>query len=277
MKTKGFLKEETLPDHYEFGSGKLTKRFGATALRPDGQWGEYLPPEEKQQKKFETYACTVYAALNAWEIVANLLRKKKLIGEGDFPKDCSERYNAILAKITPPGGFPHKSAETVRKFGVLHENLLPFSDSIYSWEYYYTPDPMDENLIKMAKQYLNKVDLQHEWVFNNEQVDYKKMEDALKRGVLCASVYGWKEKNGVYYKDPGDQDTHWTVIYGYTDKHWLCFDSYPPFKKKIARDTKFWCAKLYTMSKKKLSDWDRFLVDFQKFVDDLGAYVKLSK
>lgn len=259
---RGFIAEETLVQHYTFGSGRLTERFGAVALNPKRDWEKYLPDGERQSNdQLETFACTVAGSLNAWETVANLLKKKGIIHNSHFPKNCSERFNAILAGITPRGGSPFKSSESISKRGVILDEVLPFAENIWSWDLYYHPKPMTEALLKLGKETTKYVHLQYEWLFNDESEKIPLAEKrnriayALERGTVCVSMYAWKEKNGVYYKDPRDTDTHWTMLYT-LDDYDRCFDTYVPFKKKIAPDTDYYCAMMYTMSPKTQSEID---------------------
>lgn len=259
---RGFLPEETLVQHYTFGSGRLTARFGAVAINPDKDWEKYLPDEERQSNShFEPYDCTVAASLNAWETVANLLKKKGIIDKSHFPSNCSERFNAILAGITPRGGSPFKSSESIRKRGVILDEVLPFAENIWTWDLFYHPNPMTQELLKLGKETTKYVHLQHEWLFNDEseiiplKEKRERIDKALERGVACVSMYAWKEQNGTYYKDHGDTDTHWTMLYT-LDDYDRCFDTYLPFKKKIAPDTDYYCAMMYTMSPKTQSEID---------------------
>lgn len=102
----GFIPQETEPEHYELGSGKLTGRYGARTLMPGGKgWQQFLPkPENQSNRALEPMDCTVATALHGWETVANKLKADGLIAKEDFPEDCSERFSAILAKITYDGG-----------------------------------------------------------------------------------------------------------------------------------------------------------------------------
>ena len=40
-----------------------------------------------------------------------------------------------------------------------------------------------------------------------------KLKDALKFSPVGVSVLAWAERNGLYYKPVGADDTHWTVCY----------------------------------------------------------------
>jgi len=242
----GFLPDIIQEDHYVLGSGMASKRFGAAALMPDGHgWGKYKPEKELQNKNgVETLACTVYGSLNAWETLANYYDLH------DFPKDCSERFNAILAGITRSGGSPHRSCESIRESGVIPEQTLPFDGTIYSWDYYYSPKPMDPALASLGKRILRKYVFGHEWVWPDGTVDRPtRLKSALSRGPVCVSMHAWKEKNGMYYKDKGDADNHWLQLLDYKEgKYWLVYDHYEKDEKKITWDTEFECAKLYFLA-----------------------------
>ena len=239
----GFIYEPTGPKDYYLGSGRATKRFGAVALVPDGQWLKWVPKAERQRKGLETMACTIYHSLNALETLA------RYYGYKDFPQNCSERYSAIIADVTPEGNSPHKSCEAIRLFGVIPESKLPFTDEMYDWSQYYSPKPMTEDYITLGQSILRKYILGHEYVFNGNSARPKTelLKEALTRGTVCVSVYAWKEKNGIYYKET-EYDNHWVHLVGYKDgEYWLVRDSYAPFDKKIAWNTDFLTSKLYFM------------------------------
>lgn len=241
----GFIPEETQKDHWQLGSGKASKKFGAAPLMPNGHgWQKYLPKKEIQKRgPLETMACTIFGTANAYETLA------AFHGFDDFPRDLAERYNAVLAKITPQGGSPHQSCETFRIFGALPEHVLPFSEDIRSWEHFYFPNPMDEDFVREAQQLLTRFVLGHEWIYNGRASDKKALlKQALSRGTVCVSVNAWTLENGKYVKR-GD-DNHWLMLVDYVEgDHWLVYDHYEPTLKKVAWDTDFYCAKLFFLSR----------------------------
>jgi len=241
----GFKFKPSEEGEWHLGSGLATERFGATTLNPGGQWDKWVPKAEKQRRRLETQGCTIYHSLNAWETLANFY------GYKDFPPNCSERYNGVLANIGPDGQDPHTSCEAIRNFGVIPEATLPFSEDIYDWAQFYSPKPMDEDYVKLGQSVIRRYELGHEYVFNGGIGVTSKahlLMKALERGTVCVSVHAWKQKNGIYYKDEGDFDNHWTHVVGYKEgKYWLIRDSYEPFEKKVAWDTNFQSAKLYFM------------------------------
>ena len=158
----GFIPEETKPDHWSVGSGLATKKFGATSLMQDGHgWGKFIPQQEIQRRgSLETSACTIFGTANCLETLA------KFYKYNNFPKDLAERYNAVLAKITPEGGSIHQACETFREFGGLPESTLPFAEDIRSWEHFYHPNPMLEEYVKVGQNLLRQFNIGHEWVYN---------------------------------------------------------------------------------------------------------------
>lgn len=246
----GFLPSTIEPEHWILGSGKARKRFGGASLMPNGHgWGAYKPaPEVQNNGRVETMACTVYGSLNCWETLANFL------GYADFPTDCSDRFNAILAGITPEGGDPQRSCEAIRNFGVIPQALLPFGFDIASWAQYYSPIPLPSDLVLAAKKLADTFLLGHEWVFLEGSADKPgKLKAALARGPVAVSMYAWKFDSArqLYFKDKTDIDDHWVQILDYVDgQYWIAWDDYEQFEKHIAWDTDFGCAKVYFMSRR---------------------------
>lgn len=244
---KGFQYKPTKKGQWFVGSKKATVRFGAQTLNPTGQWGEFVPAYEKQsQNGVEPYDCTVANSLKAWITLSNFLGFS-------LPKNASERFNAIMAQIKPPGANPHDVCESIRTWGMVNEDALPFNEDIKSIVDFYHPDPMDAGLIAEAKKIVQRYDLGHEYLFNDPPVGSRTpnkpaiIKSALSRGTVCASVYGWKTNaDGLYYKSPGDIDEHWTMITGYVDgQYWVVDDSYEPFVKRLAWDFDSQTAEVY--------------------------------
>lgn len=239
----GFVFKPTEDDEWVAGQGKATERFGG-ALNPTGQWLQWVPKGENQRRgTVETMGCTIYHSLNAWETLARFL------GYKDFPQNCSERYSGVLAGVSPQGNDPHTSCEAIRRFGVIPEEVLPFSENIHDWVEFYSPKPMTEDFLALGKKIVEKYTLGHQYVFNGTVPMKGRVEllkEYLTRGPVCVSVYAWRLKDGLYYKEENQADTHWVHLVGYVDgKYWLVRDSYAPYDKKVAWDTAFQTAKVY--------------------------------
>ena len=274
----GFVYKKTPPKAWVHGQGKATVRFGAVPLMPGGHgWQEYVPKYELQNiNGVESYSCTVYASLKAWITLANKLGLP-------FPKDCSERFNAILANITPPGANPYDVGESIRQWGVIHNDLLPFDDTIKSTYEFFQPKPMDEGLIAEAKKILQKVEPGHEYLWNDSRfrAPTPNKPDILKRnlerGPICVSVHGWKKNDkGLYYKDKADDDNHWTMLEDYKEgEYWIINDQYKPFIKKVAWDTDFQTAQLYFLKENTSGIAPNDLNYFLKILKQMSEMVRL--
>lgn len=242
----GFIPDKKEEHHWWMGSGKARKVFGAQELMEQGHgWTKYLPEKELQKKNgVETSACTLFGTANAYETLS------RFHGFNDLPINFAERYNAVIAKISPVGGSPHTAGETFRNFGVIAEELLPFSNDIISWEQFMSPNPMLEEFITLGQSVLRKYRFGHEFVWYNEN-DFTpgKAIAALGRGPVCVSVDAWnKGKNDIYQKERADG--HWTMLVDYVpEKYWLLYDSYEPALKKYEWDARFMQAKLYFLDR----------------------------
>lgn len=223
----GFIAPQFDPNDYVFGGD--TKLAG-TILMPDGQWDAHIPEKELQMKnRVETSNCTVYGTLNCLETI---IKFKGL----EVSEDNSERYNGVIAGTTRAGNTPKKAVESMRKEGIIPEERLPFDESITTFEEYYSPRPMEAKYLVEGNRFLNKYMIGYEWVFTSGMLSEKleKLTQALTLSPLGVSVVAWRERDGLYWKERGQADTHWTMLYGYEyGKYWKIFDSYDNTHKKL--------------------------------------------
>lgn len=247
----GLILRPSEPDHWQLDSGKATERFGAGDLNPSGDWEPYAPENELQNDNgLETFNCTNYATIKA------IIALAKFLGFEDFPKDASERYTGVLTGTTKEGNEPHHVIEKIRnEFGLIPAEKLPFSEQIDTWEEYYSPNPMDEDLVALGQSLLARYSFGQEWVFPPEsklspEKKQQKLQEALKRGTVAVSVRAWEKKGAVYTKEPGTRDNHWIWLAKYDKNGYpIVYDHYKPFRKKLAKDYDFTCAKLYFLKK----------------------------
>jgi len=240
----GFQPDTITDENYIFGGyTKLPEEI----LQPNGQWDEFLPEIEFQERNgLETMNCVVYGTLNALEALFKRLFKREI--------NKSERYIGVMAETTPAGNSPQKVIEIIRKTaGLIDEEILPFDSSINTWKEYYSPDPMTDNFIKIGKKWLQDYSVQHEWVFKpGDKNKQNKLKDALKYSPVGVSVYAWMEdKNGLCYKPAGVEDNHWVMLYGWDKRGWKVFDHYDDTFKKLKFDYDFGFAKRYYLKKNK--------------------------
>lgn len=272
---QGFVYKETPKKAWVHGKGKATVRFGATALMPGGHgWSKHVPDYELQNiNDVESFACTVYASLKAWITLSNYYGYS-------LPKNCSERFSGVMAGLSAPGGDPHTSGEAIRRWGVVHNDLLPFDETIRSTFEFYQPKPMYEGLITEAKKSVQKYELGHQYLWNDSRfrAPTQNKPDILKRnlerGPICVSVHGWKRKNSLYYKDATDDDNHWTQLLDYKDgEYWIIHDQYKPFIKKVAWDTNFQTAELYFLKENTSGLAPNDITYFQKMLKQMSEMV----
>ena len=176
-------------------------------IQPDGDWSAFLPDRETQIKKVETYNCTGFGTLNIIEVFMFRVFGIRFNG--------SDRALGIVSSTRPPGNSPGVVLDKVRHVGIISEEDLPFSENIDTVEKYYSPDPLPKKLLDKANDWVNHYLLTYRWVFfdGTPQEKMVKLKDALKFSPVGVSVFAWIERNGLYYKPVGADDTHWTVCY----------------------------------------------------------------
>lgn len=220
MKNFGFINRIIEEVDYLFGNTNITR----TVLQPNGQWFDYLPEYECQNIKFETTGCSLFSATNCVEI---LLKRQFGISE-----NYSERYLYNLIPIRPPGGDPHIVAESIRKFGLIKQEILPMVDT---FEEYITPTPMTQEFINLGKNWLKSHWFKHEYLWKNEPNLKKRnkiLKNALQYSPVIVSVTAWIAENDVY-RDYGQPNNHLCVCIGYEDDNFIVFDSYDHSIKKL--------------------------------------------
>ena len=252
----GYREDVIQEDHYVSGM------IPAQVLQPGGQWLFNLPENEVQSRgDLETQNCTNYGTLSALEI---LCRRKYGITH-----NFSERYTGVLTGTTPEGNSPHKVIETIRKYtGVIPESDLPFTNSIKTWDQYYSGVTFGLKLKGIS--WLRDWEVQHEWVLNGEVDNWREaLKEALKYSPVGIAVHAWHEEGGVFIRT--GPDNHWCVLVGYMEgKYWIVYDSYDKHIKKLSWDYSFTRAKRYHIDKRAGYD-AKFVVRALQGV--IGAYV----
>lgn len=240
----GFRVKPRTPDQYMLGASKFADR---PVILPTRDWGPYKPKAEVQSRNgFESFNCSNYGTHNAYESLA------KLLGFTDFPSDCSERYSGVGTGTTKDGNDPHGVAEKMRtEIGFIAEEQLPFGPDIETWEQYYFPNPMRPEYLALGRKILQKFEFGHDWVFflsGTPEQKAVKLREALGKGPVAVSVLAWKRRGGLYWKDVGEQDTHWCqLLRENPDGTWRVFDSYDKFEKDLEKGYDFGFAKVYYM------------------------------
>lgn len=247
---KGFRPPRIMPDHYFLGAEMVPE----IVLQPDGQWLEFLPTKEKQlNDNFDTYGCTVFGTLNAGIEILH----KRIFG---IEENYSDRFLYIVSETFPPAGNdPHVVAEALRNSGAVREIDLPFDANCDTLEKYISLGEDGPAMLKLAEQFKEQFTFMHDWVFATSLplfLKQQKLKYALTLSPVGISVRAWqRRKNGLYFKEAGEIDTHWCVLIGYIEgEKWFIFDSYPDagesYIKELEWDYDFAFAKRYYLAKK---------------------------
>lgn len=245
----GFQKPLIKIEDHIFGGATLD-----SVIQPDGQWDLYLPKYEAQAEKYETLGCTVWGSQNGIEI----LFKKKFGIEPNY----DERYNYNISEINPDqgGGDPNVVIQDIREKGLI-QGFLFLSETLTE---FMTPRPMEGKYLEEGRKWVDQYDLRHKWVlqgFEEKGERIKIIQDALTKGIVCASVSAWFPQGDIYI-DRGQPNNHWCVIYGWTGNGWKVFDSYDHSTKVYSFDARVDFAKLLTLEKKEKASitlWEKIM------------------
>ena len=235
----GFLPYEVTPDQWLLGASKLPQ----DVLQDDGNWYMHLPDKEWQKRKIETFGCTIYNTFAAIET----LERRRFQEQSEY----ADRYIYIKTGTRPPGNNPHVIGEAIRVHGAIPETMLPFTDKIETLDEYADPNAITPEMDAVATKWRTEKSFGHENVFTPSMDVHEKHErlrDALRYSPIALSVVAWKEHNGMYVKDQGEPDNHWTLCYLRNGQPHI-FDTYEPFIKKLDPLYDFGYAKRYHVAR----------------------------
>lgn len=201
------------PEHYVFGSGKIPMEV----IEEDGDWTPSLPTKEFQNLNgVEPYACVSFTILNCVETL--IFKKYGLV------RNYSDRFLAAVSGTKEGGNSPHVVCEFLREVGVVPEEIFPFSQDINSFEKYYSPNPLPQELIDLAGEFRNEFDFFHDFVVSSPVA----ITAALKCSPLLITMYAWERlENGLYTKPTGFMDNHAIMLFSERQGEFRrIFDSY---------------------------------------------------
>ena len=217
-----------------------------------GQWDAFLPLYEPQAEKYETYGCTVWGSENATEIYMK--------GKFGFEPNFDEAFIYNLVGIIPPGANPQDVYEVIRNYGLIANNPLP-----NTYGEFCIPRPPSIEKVNEGKKWLQHYTFKHQWLFYpTADLQYKqqKIKDCLPMCPIGVSVCAWKQRNNLYYKEIGEQDNHWCVVFGYVEgEYWKVFDSYDHSVKHLEWDYDFGFAKRIWIGEKKTVETKRSFIE----------------
>lgn len=220
---------------YLHGDGKL----GTIAINPSGDWSQYLPDPELQNRGYETFSCVSESTLHCTEI----LQRKKYTDSTKY----SVRFLATMSGTGPAQGNDGGTvAETLRKGGCCQETDWPFTAANY--DAFYTRPP--QNIIELAAYQFRDNSFGHSWITDTTP---QGMMNALTFSPLALGVYAWPQPDaqGIYHRPEGAKDCHDVTVFNYVEnQYWLIFDSYDTTIKKLAWGYGFGVGKRFTLDRR---------------------------
>ncbi len=171
-------------------------------ILPSGDWRSFLPLGEKQKNPHETMSCVSQSCLSILEIQTKQ--------QGGAEPNWSDRFIAKMSGTTAQGNRFDVVADTVRKIGVVKEEVWPAPTGL-SWNQYYSEIP--QSVIDQAQ----KVDIAYESIVPGES----DLRHHLKQAPLQVSI-------------PQPYPNHAVVLVHLENGLAYYFDSYSPFLKTIA-------------------------------------------
>lgn len=224
----GFLEERPKEEDYILGASPIDYEIRVF----DGNWKDYLPEDEWQKiGKVETMSCVSFSALNSIEMQLNWMidLKKISVNAMIFLRDngyivnnrvnLSDRFLAIMSDTTERGNYFTKVAQTIRKYGCIPEEELPFGNP-KNFDEYHDKTVIDDEMLKLGEKFLEYFNVQYEWVI----APYSGGEKEKNRQKVLASLRHVPvqiAKNG-----------HATDFFNGIDQiRWEQYDSYGPFTK----------------------------------------------
>ena len=128
-------------------------------LMPDGNWTLYVPPGEWQLiNAVDVMGCVSFSALNILETLYYFKTGQRI--------NFSDRFTARMSGTTIDGNWLWKVADSIRKDGLVLENVWPAPINNMTWENYYATPPME--IVNMGKDFLK------DWTISYEFIDITK-------------------------------------------------------------------------------------------------------
>jgi hypothetical protein len=246
------LKHTKVKRNFKYPKIKASDRTYGVSLgniiRENGDWRDYLPPDELQnQNGVESSGCYVEAQQAT---IATIQEEQFNLPDQNY----SARLNTLLSNGTESGGDPIAGAKSIKYDGLVFEEDMPFKD-ISNWSEYHSWKGVDENKIRAkAKEFLEKWSLNFKILVERDiplKTKYQDLREGLKRSPVDISVCAWYEANGEYYKPQGKRDNHFVEAVYVDDKDRIYIrDTYYPHLKILAPKTNFEFALTWVVEKR---------------------------
>lgn len=224
------------PTDYQLGAATETLR--KVVNQADGQWINFLPPDERQSNRFlETMACVTYGSLNIYEILFRVLY--------GINRNASDRFTAKVSGTSRVGNSLTNVQDAIRNQGLVDEAVYPWTVDVETWEQYYKDISLEILTLGLKDKQLWKY--LSEWVYADGGIITTRNEEKirLRQEALQWSPLGvtwrWQAANGdkITPRAFGPAN-HFTAMVGYKEgEYWEILDHYPPFRRKLAWDYEF--------------------------------------
>ena len=236
-------------------------------LFPEKNPDKYRSKGERQRRdnSSETMACTNFSTMNALEEIMN--RMKFLVDNEEADEEIqklvkvfiyfelydeigeanlSDRFQAIMSGTTRRGNSFTNNCNSLRKNGIVAEKFYP-TPKQYSWNEFYKKDAMFPEAVKKGKEFLDYIEINHEWVYPDRD------NDCLQYSPNTTSVYAGGDWNSnKTHKRPNYPHNHAVARDGFIkneiDK---IYDSYKPFDKRVDWNYGLGMGKIFTFRLKK--------------------------
>jgi hypothetical protein len=245
----GFIEVQPTEEDYKHptlgGVGSVEK----VVLVEDGQWDNYLPVSEYQNRNNkESMACVNFSLANCIETILNLFiylrkqgkaTKEQLEILSIFERfeiiindvvNISDRYMAKMSGTTSNGNDQKTAADSTRHNGLVAEHIWPWADTengMWTSNGYYKAIPQE--IIDKGKELMKYIDFNYEWV------NPRDFNDAKRYSPIQTSVFAWNGKSGDIYVKTAQSRNHAVENYGYQYEAFdKIYDTYLPFEKKVA-------------------------------------------
>lgn len=230
----GYIQPKIKKEDYILGASPVP----FIVVRNDGNWFGTRPKKELQNINFETYNCTSFNTLAQIEAYMKEVFKEDV--------EYSDRWLGIIAGTRPPGNSPELVYDAIRRYGLIPEAMLPWSEDLANVDEYYSFKGADrEACYKAGREWLEKYEFFHEWIAtegNTREEKIHNMKTALKSSPLTREVFAWAQDDRGIYVKLGSAN-HWTFVYAH-DLYDKVEDSYDPTLKDVDQDFDF-CKRIY--------------------------------
>lgn len=204
-----------------------------------GDWSPFLPDEERQSGRFDTFGCVSFSAMNSVETQINwmmandlltdetiaFLKDNQYIGE-DGKLNCSDRFTVKMSGTVPGRGNSFQSVwDSIREDGVVPEVAWPNNLENISVDEYYSEIP--QAVKDLGKKFLQYFEAAYEKVSKG---DIKKALHHAPIQIGTATCNPWA---GGVIPMCSELPNHATMVYK-VDGVYYDFDQYQPFEKKLA-------------------------------------------